>query len=330
MDKTENIPLLSCAGANRLIHRTGPRLAHCQVLATGNLQAFCPGQPMANNLSPATKGTKTRQIRRGTHEALSNRRPGFIGSNFIRFWLTRHPADVGINLDAQTYAGNPANLADLTGNPFYHYIHGDIADPAKVAEAMDLNPDAVINFAAESHVDRSIQAAAPFIRTNVAGVQVLLEAVRRHKTRLFVQISTDEVYGSVASGKSKVTDPLRPAVPTRRQGRRRPGGPGLYQTYRIPPHTRCTNNYGPYCYPEKFRLNYPQLNLGLLPVYGDGYKSDWFYVLDQLPRLELVIQRGNRKIIISVLKTPSPTLVARHLDYFRLPTAYLHVPDRPP
>ena len=220
---------------------------------------------------------------------------GFIGSNFIRFWLTRHPADVVINLDAQTYAGNPANLADLTGNPFYHYIHGDIADPAKVAEAMDLNPDAVINFAAESHVDRSIQAAAPFIRTNVAGVQVLLEAVRRHKTRLFVQISTDEVYGSVASGKSKVTDPLLPSSP---YSAAKAAADLLVQayirTYRIPAIiTRCTNNYGPYQHPEKFLpLLITRSLTGVTPVYGDASSPGLALRLGPLPRLELVIQRG--------------------------------------
>lgn len=263
---------------------------------------------------------------------------GFIGSNFIRFWLTRHPADVVINLDAQTYAGNPANLADLTGNPFYHYIHGDIADPAKVAEAMDLNPDAVINFAAESHVDRSIQAAAPFIRTNVAGVQVLLEAVRRHKTRLFVQISTDEVYGSVASGKSKVTDPLLPSSP---YSAAKAAADLLVQayirTYRIPAIiTRCTNNYGPYQHPEKFLplLITRSLTRGLLPVYGDGLQvRDWLYVLDHCHALELVIQRGEPGKIYHIgAENPQPNIeVARAiLDYFRLPTAYLvHVPDRP-
>ena len=263
---------------------------------------------------------------------------GFIGSNFIRFWLTRHPADVVINLDAQTYAGNPANLADLTGNPFYHYIHGDIADPAKVAEAMDLNPDAVINFAAESHVDRSIQAAAPFIRTNVAGVQVLLEAVRRHKTRLFVQISTDEVYGSVASGKSKVTDPLLPSSP---YSAAKAAADLLVQayirTYRIPAIiTRCTNNYGPYQHPEKFLplLITRSLTRGLLPVYGDGLQvRDWLYVLDHCHALELVIQRGEPGKIYHIgAEGPQPNIeVARAiLDYFRLPTAYLvHVPDRP-
>ncbi|HPT66911.1 MAG TPA: dTDP-glucose 4,6-dehydratase [Bacillota bacterium] len=263
---------------------------------------------------------------------------GFIGSNFIRFWLTRHPADVVINLDAQTYAGNPTNLADLTGNPFYHYIHGDIADPAKVAEAMDLNPDAVINFAAESHVDRSIQAAAPFIRTNVAGVQVLLEAVRRHKTRLFVQISTDEVYGSVASGKSKVTDPLLPSSP---YSAAKAAADLLVQayirTYRIPAIiTRCTNNYGPYQHPEKFLplLITRSLTRGLLPVYGDGLQvRDWLYVLDHCHALELVIQRGEPGKIYHIgAEDPQPNIeVARAiLDYFRLPTAYLvHVPDRP-
>lgn len=263
---------------------------------------------------------------------------GFIGSNFIRFWLTRHPADVVINLDAQTYAGNPANLADLTGNPFYHYIHGDIADPAKVAEAMDLNPDAVLNFAAESHVDRSIQAAAPFIRTNVAGVQVLLEAVRRHKTRLFVQISTDEVYGSVASGKSKVTDPLLPSSP---YSAAKAAADLLVQayirTYRIPAIiTRCTNNYGPYQHPEKFLplLITRSLTRGLLPVYGDGLQvRDWLYVLDHCHALELVIQRGEPGKIYHIgAEDPQPNIeVARAiLDYFRLPTAYLvHVPDRP-
>lgn len=263
---------------------------------------------------------------------------GFIGSNFIRFWLKSHPDDYVVNLDAQTYAGNPTNLVDLANSRSYLYIHGDIAHPATVDEAMYHKPDVIVNFAAESHVDRSIQSAAPFVRTNIQGVHVLLEAARHYKPGLFLQISTDEVYGSVESGKSGVTDPLLPSSP---YSASKAAADLLVQayirTYNIPAIiTRCTNNYGPYQYPEKLLplLITRGLTDGQLPVYGDGHHvRDWLHVSDHCRALERVIQAGHPGRIYHIgAENPLLNLeVARAiLDYFQLPKNRLvHVPDRP-
>lgn len=262
---------------------------------------------------------------------------GFIGSNFIRHWLNNHPDDLVINLDAETYAGNPANLADVANNPSYHFMHGDIAEPKTVDEVMNYNPDVVINFAAESHVDRSIQSAAPFIRTNILGTQVLLDAVRHYKPSLFVQISTDEVYGSVESGKSKVNDQLLPSSP---YSASKAAADLLVQAY-IRTYgifaiiTRCTNNYGPYQHPEKYipLLITRCLTDGVLPVYGDGlHVRDWLHVSDHCRALERVLLNGQPGRIYHIgAENPLSNLdVAKQLqNFFPLSGARLtHVPDR--
>jgi dTDP-glucose 4,6-dehydratase len=221
---------------------------------------------------------------------------GFIGSNFVRHLLTTHPEDTVINLDKLTYAGNPANLADLAGSPRYSFVHGDICD-AKVVREVARGVDAIVNMAACTHVDRSLMEPDEFIRTDVFGVFTLLEAVRELGIPRLLHISTDEVYGSVATGSSRETDPLRPSNP---YSASKAGGDLLalayFHTHRVPVViTRSSNNFGPYQYPEKvvplFVTN--ALQDESLPLYGDGRNvRDWLYVLDNCAAIDLVLRRG--------------------------------------
>jgi dTDP-glucose 4,6-dehydratase len=221
---------------------------------------------------------------------------GFIGSHFIRHRLRTEPGDQVINLDKLTYAGNPANLADVADDPRYRFVHGDICDAALVDEVM-AGCDAVVNFAAESHVDRSIQDAGDFIRTDVYGTWVLLEAARRHRVERYLQVSTDEVYGSLPVGAFGEGDPLRPSSP---YAASKAGGDHMvlayWTTHRLPVLiTRASNNFGPNQYPEKviplFITN--ALDDVPLPLYGDGRQvRDWLYVLDHVAALDLVLRRG--------------------------------------
>jgi len=221
---------------------------------------------------------------------------GFIGSNFIRHVLREHPADRVVNLDKLTYAGNPANLADVQRDPRYAFVHGDICDAALVREVLH-GVDAVVNFAAESHVDRSLVEPDGFLRTDVFGVFTLLEAVRELKTPRVVHVSTDEVYGSVAQGSSTEQDPLRPSNP---YSASKAAGDLLalayWRTHGVPVViTRSSNNFRPHQYPEKvvplFITN--ALDDQPLPLYGDGrHVRDWLYVLDNCAAIDLVLRRG--------------------------------------
>jgi dTDP-glucose 4,6-dehydratase len=221
---------------------------------------------------------------------------GFIGSNFIRWVLTEHPDDTVLNLDKLTYAGNPANVADLEPDPRYAFVHGDIGD-AKLVRDVARGMDAVVNFAAPSHVDRSILDPDEFLRTSVLGVQVLLEAVRELRIPRLLQISTDEVYGSIAAGAAREDAPLQPSNP---YSAAKAGGDLLalasWRTHGVPVViTRSSNNFGPYQYPEKlvplFVTN--ALEDRPLPVYGDGRQiRDWLYVLDNCAAIDLVLRRG--------------------------------------
>ena len=221
---------------------------------------------------------------------------GFIGSNFIRHVLREHPVDRVVNLDKLTYAGNPANLADVQRDPRYAFVHGDICDAALVREVLH-GVDAVVNFAAESHVDRSLVEPDGFLRTDVFGVFTLLEAVRELKTPRVVHVSTDEVYGSVAQGSSTEQDPLRPSNP---YSASKAAGDLLalayWRTHGVPVViTRSSNNFGPHQYPEKvvplFITN--ALDDQPLPLYGDGrHVRDWLYVLDNCAAIDLVLRRG--------------------------------------
>ena len=222
---------------------------------------------------------------------------GFIGSSFVRFIL-KHRADCEVvNLDALTYAGNQANLQEFEGNTRYRFIHGRIEDPAKVKEAMS-GVEAVVHFAAESHVDRSIADAAPFINTNVLGTQVLLDVAHKVGVKRFVHVSTDEVYGALGEeGKFTETTPLQPRSP---YAASKAAGDLLaqayWETHKLPVMVvRPSNNYGPYQFPEKF---IPVMVTNLLegrkvPVYGRGENvRDWLYVEDCCRAIELVLDRG--------------------------------------
>ncbi len=228
---------------------------------------------------------------------------GFIGSNFVHLLVEQRPGWRIVNLDALTYAGNPENLSAVEGNPSYSFRHGDVTSAADVAAALDEaaaggGPVAVVHFAAESHVDRSIQGGLPFVQTNVAGTQILLDAARERGVERFVHVSTDEVYGSLGeAGFFTEQTPLAPSSP---YSASKAGSDLLvraaFHTHGFPALiTRCSNNYGPYQFPEKLiplcianaREDRP------LPVYGDGlYVRDWLYVRDHCEALLAVLERG--------------------------------------
>ena len=222
---------------------------------------------------------------------------GFIGSAFVRLVLGER-ADVAITvLDSMTYAGNPANLAGVADDPRYSFVRGDIADADRVDAAIGEGVDAIVNFAAETHVDRSILEPEAFIRTDVLGTHVLLEAVRRHKIERYLQVSTDEVYGDVEQGASRETDPIRPRSP---YAASKAGGDlqvlAYHATFETPVLiTRGSNTYGPYQYPEKLiPLFITNLIEGeRVPVYGDGLQvRDWLYVDDHARGVAHVLEHG--------------------------------------
>jgi len=224
---------------------------------------------------------------------------GFIGSNFIRLILGESDWEV-VNLDKLTYAGNLENLADVKDNPRYSFVRGDIADAKLVDETFKQHKfNAAINFAAESHVDRSIQDASPFISTNIAGTQVLLDAARRYGLHKFVQVSTDEVYGSLNMDDSAFTEesPLAPNSP---YSASKTSADLLcrayFKTYGLPVTvTRCSNNFGPYQFPEKLipLVITNAIEDKPIPVYGDGMNvRDWIHVLDHCRGLKLAIEKG--------------------------------------
>jgi dTDP-glucose 4,6-dehydratase len=220
---------------------------------------------------------------------------GFIGSAYARYLLARYDAEVVV-LDKLTYAGNLANLAPVAADPRYRFIAGDIADATTVAEAM-AGCDAVVNFAAETHVDRSLMEPGGFITTDVYGTYVLLEAARQAGVQRFLQVSTDEVYGSVETGSSVEGDPLHPRSP---YSAAKAGGEmqviAYVETWGLPALiTRGSNTYGPYQYPEKmlplFITN--ALDDRPLPLYGDGLNvRDWLHVDDHCAGIDAVLRRG--------------------------------------
>lgn len=223
---------------------------------------------------------------------------GFIGSNFIRHMLTEHPDTRIVNLDALTYAGNLENLRDVAGNPNYTFVRGDICDPETVAAVFRNHPiDTVVHFAAESHVDRSISDGAAFVRTNVLGTFTLLDCARKHGVRRFIHISTDEVYGSTPSGSFRETDTLNPSSPySSSKAASDLLARSFFITHGLPVIvTRCTNNYGPYQFPEKL---IPFFTTNLLqgkkvPVYGTGRNvRDWLYVIDHCRAIDFILQHG--------------------------------------
>jgi dTDP-glucose 4,6-dehydratase len=222
---------------------------------------------------------------------------GFIGSNFIRHMLKKYPDYRIINIDKLTYAGNPDNLKDIEDNSNYSFIRGDICDPEIVNKAMK-NMDYVVHFAAESHVDRSIDDGSIFVRTNILGTHTILESAHKHGIKRLIHVSTDEVYGSITRGSFKETDILTPSSP---YSSSKAGSDLLVQSYYITHKlpviiTRCTNNFGPYQYPEKL---IPLFVTNLLenkkvPVYGTGQNiRDWIYVLDHCKAVDFVLHNGS-------------------------------------
>lgn len=221
---------------------------------------------------------------------------GFIGSNYCRYVLREHPDDSILNFDKLTYAGNPENVADLSADPRYCFLRGDICDEAAVADAMR-EVDAVVNFAAETHVDRSIQHAGAFIDTDVKGLHVLLDAARQQGIERFLHVSTDEVYGSIEVGSSVETDPLNPSSP---YSASKAGGELMAKAFERTFGyrsliTRGSNTYGPFQYPEKivplFVTN--AIDELELPLYGDGMNvRDWLYVDDHCAGIDTVLRHG--------------------------------------
>ncbi len=263
---------------------------------------------------------------------------GFIGSNFVRHILGADPAVNVVNLDALTYAGNLANLADLAADPRHRFVRGDITDAAAVRAAMR-GVQGVIHFAAESHVDRSIQDSGPFVRTNVLGTQVLLDAARAEGVERFIQISTDECYGSLGpSGAFTEQTPLAPNSPYAASKADADLLVRAYvHTFGLPAViTRCSNNYGPYQFPEKLL---PLFITNLLrdepvPVYGDGQQvRDWIHVRDHCAAVERVWRAGRPGEVYNIGGRSERTnldLTYLLLDLLGKPrTLIRHVKDRP-
>ena len=264
---------------------------------------------------------------------------GFIGSNFIRGLLSAQRDAQVVNFDKLTYAGNPESLADFAENPRYTFVRGDIADADAVEDVFRLHPDAVINFAAETHVDRSIEDASPFLRTNILGTQCLLEAAHRHKLPRFIHISTDEVYGSAPAGVSFTEKtPLDPRSP---YAASKASGDHLVSAYAntfgvSAVILRCTNNYGPYQFPEKLIplmiANAQEDNP--LPVYGDGLQErDWLFVEDYCRAIALALDNAAPGAVYNVSAgAPQPNLkiIRTILAHLGKPDSLIkHVQDRP-
>lgn len=247
---------------------------------------------------------------------------GFIGSNFIRYWITSNPDTEVVNLDKLTYAGNLESLKDISKNSNYRFIKGDIAEPEDVQKAL-VGVDIVVNFAAESHVDRSIKEPAVFIRTNVLGTQVLMDAALKNKVKKFVHISTDEVFGSLPLDKDKKFDETSPYDPRSPYSASKAASDMLVRaygetfglTYNI---TNCTNNYGPYMHPEKFIPLFitNALENKPCPLYGNGENvRDWLFVTDHAKAIEKVVKEGkdNETYFVSGDQEKSNKEVAREI-----------------
>ncbi|GGU74204.1 dTDP-glucose 4,6-dehydratase [Streptomyces albospinus] len=266
---------------------------------------------------------------------------GFIGSHYVRGLLSgAHPSarDVHVTvLDKLTYAGNPANLAPVRDHPGFTFVHGDICDAALLTDLLP-GHDAVVNFAAETHVDRSLSGPDDFVRTNVLGTHTLLEAARRAAVPRLVHVSTDEVYGSIDEGSWTEDSPLRPNSP---YAATKAGADLLVRSY-ARTHgldvsiTRCSNNYGPYQYPEKVIPLFVTtlLSGGTVPLYGDGRNvRDWLHVDDHCRGIHLVLEQGRPGEVYHI--GSGEELTNLHLTELLLdacgadPDRVRHVPDRP-
>ena len=267
---------------------------------------------------------------------------GFIGSNFIRYFLQSYPNDTLINVDKLTYAGNVENLSYLSQSPHYHFIRGDITDAPRMEELINKGLDAIINFAAESHVDRSIEDPSAFMKTNVFGTFVLLEAVRKVFSKQhirFVHISTDEVYGSLGeTGAFTEETPLAPNSPYSASKTAADMLVRAYhRTYGLPTViTRCSNNFGPYQFPEKLipLMISNAIEDKELPIYGDGmHVRDWIYVEDHCRALDVVLHHGREGEVYNIGgRSERPNLVVAQtiLDRLGKPRSLIRfVTDRP-
>ncbi len=265
---------------------------------------------------------------------------GFIGSNFLRGLLRQQPALKVVNYDALTYAGNLASVADLLSHPGYRFIKGDICDGDLVLRALQENQvDTVFNFAAESHVDRSILSGAEFVRTNVLGTQTLLDAAMKAGVGRFVQISTDEVYGSLgATGAFTEDTPLAPNSPySASKASSDLLGRAYFHTHGFPViTTRCSNNYGPYQFPEKLipLMIINALHDRELPVYGDGLNvRDWIHVDDHCAAVLAAAERGAPGEVYNIGSTnewPNIEIVKLILKTLGKPESLIrYVKDRP-
>ncbi|HUJ78800.1 MAG TPA: dTDP-glucose 4,6-dehydratase [Nitrospiria bacterium] len=262
---------------------------------------------------------------------------GFIGSQFVRYVLDRYPDYRIVNLDKLTYAGNRENLHEVARHPRHRFVKGDICSRPLVFR-LAAKVDVIVNFAADTHVDRSITNPASFLHTDVVGTGVLLEAARRFSHQRYLQISTDEVYGSIDRGRADETSPVRPGNP---YSAAKAGADLLVQayggTYGLPVLiSRCCNNYGPYQHPEKFiPLCITNALEGLpLPVYGDGqYRRDWIHVLDHCRAIDVVLHHGIGGNVYNIgggSELANVDVVERIAAALRVPASGIHhVTDRP-
>ena len=265
---------------------------------------------------------------------------GFIGSAFVRMLLASRQASLVVNFDKLTYAGNLENLAPVANDKRYRFVHGDICDAALVNQTIaETAPDVIVNFAAESHVDRSILSPAPVFETNLRGTFTMLEAARTHKTPKFLHVSTDEVYGSIPAPHDADEDyPLRASSP---YSASKAGSDLLalsyFVTYGMPVMvTRASNNYGPYQFPEKLipLMISNAIEDKALPIYGDGMQvRDWLYVDDHCRAILAVIERGRAGEIYNIggsRALPNLEVVERILDTVGKPRSLMQtVKDRP-
>lgn len=224
---------------------------------------------------------------------------GFIGSNFILYWLKKYPQDKIVNLDKLTYAGNLENLKAIEKNANYEFVHGDICNP-QLVNTLAKKTDVIIHLAAESHVDRSILDPAPFIKTNIEGTYVLLEAALKNKVKKFHHISTDEVFGALELKSNEKFNDKSPYSPRSPYSASKAASDHLvrayFTTYNLPiTISNCSNNFGPFQFPEKLiPLAITNIIEGKkVPVYGDGlYVRDWLYVEDHCRAIDLILQKG--------------------------------------
>jgi dTDP-glucose 4,6-dehydratase len=264
---------------------------------------------------------------------------GFIGANFVKYFLRKYPDYKIVNIDLLTYAGNLENLTDIESNPNYKFVRGDIADSKVMDQVFQEKIDAVVNFAAESHVDRSLYDPGSFVRTNIVGVQVLLDAALKRKVRLFLQISTDEVYGSVTNQKGFTeSSPLNPSSPySASKASADLLALSYFKTFNAPVIiTRGTNNFGPYQFPEKliplFITN--AMEDKQLPLYGDGmHIRDWLFVEDHCSALDLALHKGKAGEVYNISahnEKPNKEITYLILKNLNRPESLIkQVPDRP-